>query len=91
MAVVAIFDDRAAFTEWFARTAELASVANQVDVKRVELSGRDNLVHNLVRAGVGAFLRNQPDASQDAKDVRVERKDLFAAGEQQRAGDGLRA
>ena len=64
---------------------------NQVDVEGVELPRRHNGVHDFVRACVRAFLRNQPNTTQDAKDVRVEREDLLAAGEKKRARDGLRA
>lgn len=36
-----------------------------------------------------ALLWYQPDPPEDAKDVRVQREDFFAAGEEQRTGDGF--
>src|ERR1043165_2085590 len=89
--VVAILYDRTAFAKGIARAAERASVAYEIDVKGIELSRRHNLVHDLVRSPVRRFLRNQSDAPENAKDMRVEWKDLFAASEEQRTSNCLRA
>ena len=63
---------------------------NQVDVEGVKLSGRDNSVHDLVRACICAFLGNQANAPEDTEDVRVKGEDFLKASEKKRAGDGLR-
>ena len=76
---------------WVARAAEGAAVAYEVDVEGVELARGDEGVHDFVREVVGAFRGDEADAAQDAEDVRVERENLLAAGEEERAGDGLRA
>src|SRR2546423_5834358 len=89
--VVAVFHDGAALADGVAWAAEFASVAYEVDVEGVELSGGDEAVHNTVREVVGALLRNEADAAQHSEDVRVEREDVLAAGEEERAGDRLRA
>ena len=44
-----------------------------------------------MREVVGTLGRYESDAAQDAEDVRVERENLLVAGEEERAGDGLRA
>jgi hypothetical protein len=89
--VVAVFDDGAAFAEGVARAAEGAAVAYEVHVEGVELAGGHDAVHQGVRELVGAFRRYEADAAEHSEDVRVERKYLRAAGEEERAGDGLRA
>ena len=89
--VIAVFNYGTALAEWLTRAAQGATVAYEVDVEGVELSLWDNAVQYLVRALVRAFLRDESDASEHAKDMRVQRKDLFATGEEQRAGDCLRA
>src|ERR1044071_3175452 len=88
--VVAVLDDGAALAEGVARAAELAAVADEVDVEGVELAGGHEAVHDLVRELVGALRRDEADAAEDAEDVRVEREDLHAAGEEERAGRRLR-
>jgi hypothetical protein len=66
-------------------------MANKVDVKRIEFSRRNDCVHDLVRACVGTFLRDQTDAPKNAKDMRVERKYVFVTGEKQSASDSFRS
>jgi hypothetical protein len=66
-------------------------VANEVDVEGVEFSVRDDGVHDLVGAAVGAFLGDEADAAEDAEDVRIEREDFFETGKEERAGDGFGA
>lgn len=66
-------------------------MAYEVDVEGVELPRRDEGVHDVVCAPVGAFLGDETDAAQYAEDVRVEGEDFRAAGEQKRAGNGLGA
>ena len=66
-------------------------MADEVDVEGVELTRRDDGVHDLMGAAVGAFLGDEADASEDAEDVRVEREDFRVAGEEERAGDGFGA
>src|SRR5207237_5692996 len=89
LAIIAVFDNWAARAERLARATDFAPVPDQVDVKRIELTGRHKFVHDLMRARIRTLLRDQPDAPQHAKDVRVERKDIFATGEQERTRDGL--
>src|SRR2546423_989336 len=89
--VVAVFDDGAALAEWVAGAAEFASVAYEVDVEGVEFSGGDEAGHHTGRELVGALPRGEGHAAQHSGDVRVEREDVGAAGEEERAGDRLRA
>src|SRR5215210_457362 len=74
--VVAVLDDGAAFAQRIAWAAELAPVADEVDVERVELPGGHEPVHEFVGAHVGALLGEKADAAQYAEDVRVEREGL---------------
>ncbi len=90
LSVVAVFDDRATVASSVARAAECATVADQVNVEGEVFSFRHKLIHDLVCACVGAFLRDQSDATQHAEDVCVEREDGFATGKEECAGNRLR-
>src|SRR5215211_7557683 len=79
LAVVAVFDDGAALADGVARAAELAAVADEVDVERVEFAGGHEAVHDLVGEAVGALRRDEAGAAEHAEDVRVEREDLRRA------------
>src|SRR5207237_9008983 len=91
LSVITILNNRAALAQRVAGAAELATVADEVDVEGVELAGGHEEVHRTVRELVGALRGDEADAAQDPEDVRVEREDILAAGEQKRAGGGLRA
>lgn len=89
LSVIAVFHNGATLAERVARAAERAPVTHKINVEGIEFTFGHCAVHDLVCACVRAFLRDETNAAEYAKDVCVEGEDIFAAGEEERTRNCL--
>ena len=89
--VVAIFDEAALLASRVLRSADFATVANDVHVNFVEATIRDHRRHQAMRFFVRALFWNQREPPGYAKDVSINREDRAIAREKQCASDCFRA